>query len=226
MQSTTRVTDALSLHKYPAVETHAGDFRQSVRAGLPSRLASSEVNQWRLRNFAHLVRGVPAMLAAARAGVPHFYGVLALRVVRVDGTILDLGVVSHQMITTAGVNKLVAGMNATDTATFSTFKYHGFGSGATGPAIGDTTLGTEYTTEYTVNSTRPTGSQTTGGSSNVYRTVGTFTPDAAVSPTEMGLFSAASAGTLLDRFTFSAVALNGTGDSLQTTVDITLAAGS
>lgn len=181
---------------------------------------------WRLRNLPNLVAGVPRLLVARVMGIPHFYGVLRLRVRRADGTVLDLGRASHLMVTTAGVNKIVAGLNAGDTSTFSLFKFHGFGSGTTGPAITDTTLETEYTTQYAVNSTRPTGSQTTSGTANVYRSVGTFTPDASVSPSEMGLFSASSAGTLLDRFTFTAVALNGSGDSLTTTVDITFAAGS
>lgn len=224
--SLARPTSSLTLRRLAQAETHAGDLARSVAAGLPSINASAEVNAWRLRNLGHLLSSVPRLLVARAMGIPHFYGVLHLRVLRADGGVLDLGVASHLMVTTAGVNKIVAGLNATDTATFSIFKFHGFGTGATAPAIGNTTLGTEFTTEYQTNSTRPTGSQTTGADATVYRTVGTFTPDASVSPTEMGLFSASSAGTLLDRFTFTAVALNGTGDSLQTTVDITFAAGS
>lgn len=227
--SATPMRGTLTLQKIPqlpAVETHAPSLRQSVAAGLPSLSASAEVNAWRVRNLPNLLAGVGRLMVARALGIPHFYGVLGLRVLRADGSVLDLGVASHLMVTTAGVNKIVAGLNAGDTSTFSLFKFHGFGTGVVGPAIGNTALGTEATTQYAVDSTRPTGSQTTGADATVYRSVGTFTPDAAYSPTEMGLFSASSAGTLLDRFTFTAVALNGSGDSLQTTCDITFAAGS
>lgn len=198
----------------------------SIERGRPQKGLPKIVNEWREENVRHLLRGVGGLMMGKFAKTPHYYGVLYLRKFCADGGVLDYGVASHQLITTAGVNKIVAGLNASDTSTFSLFKFHGFGTGAVAAAIGDTALGTEATTEYAVNSTRPTGSQTTGGASNVYRSVGTFTPDAAFSPTEMGLFSASSAGTLLDRFVFTAVVLNGTGDSLQTTVDITFPAGS
>lgn len=210
---------------------HLTSFRgllASIRRGLPQRGLPREVNEWREENQRHLLRGVAGLAFDKLAGIPHFYGVLYLRKLCSDGLILDLGVASHQLITTAGVNKIVSGLNAVDTTTFPLFKFHGFGSGATAPAIGDTALQTEYTTEYNPNSTRPTGSQTVGGSNNIYRTVGTFTPDASVTTTEMGLLSQAATGggTLLDRFTYTGVPLNGTGDALQTTVDITFPAGS
>lgn len=199
---------------------------QSIARGLPSPRQPWAVNSWRLRNLPHLLAGTWRLTVVKALHIPHFYGVLYLRKICSDGRVLELGTASHLLITTAGVNKIVAGLNAGDTATFSLFKFHGFGTGVGAPAIGDTALGTEFTTQYATDNTRPTGSQTVGGSNNIYRSVGTFTPDAAASPTEMGLFSASSAGTLLDRFTFTAVALNGTGDQLVTTVDITFPAGS
>ena len=68
---------------------------------------------------------------------------------------------------------------------------------------------------------RPTGSQ--AHSTNTYTTVATFTPDASVATTEWGLLTQASnaGGTLLDHQVFSAINLNGTGDSLQTTYVLT-----
>jgi hypothetical protein len=202
---------------------------------------SQYVNKYKLRNLGPALRGtgwllvlymIRSLMLACSRGKRSFafmYGVLSIRVFRVDGTIHDLGVVCHLLITTAGVNKLVAGMNASDTATFSIFKFHGHGTGVGAPAVGDTALGTEATTQYNPDSTRPTGTQTTGGSSNVYRTVGVFTHDSgsAYSPSETGLFSQAATGggTLLDRFQYTAVPLQ-PGDSMQTTIDITLPAGS
>jgi shikimate 5-dehydrogenase len=110
--------------------------------------------------------------------------------------------------------------------TISTFNFHGYGTGGAAEAVGNTTLTTELTTEYVVNSTRPTGSQ--GASTNTYTTVGTLSPDSGgtIAITEHGIFSASSAGTLLDRSLFSAVNLVASADSLQTTYILTLPAGS
>ena len=74
---------------------------------------------------------------------------------------------------------------------------------------------------------RPTGSQTEGASANIYRTVGTLAPDATVAITEHGIFTQAATGggTLLDRSVFSAVNMV-SGDTLQSTYDLTFASGS
>jgi hypothetical protein len=126
------------------------------------------------------------------------------------------------------VNKVVAVMNTTDATTGINFKYHGFGTGGTAEAAGDTALVTEFTTQYAVDNTRPTGTQTVGGSSNIYRTVATFSPDSGgtLAVTEHGIFSAASAGTLLDRSLFSVVNVVAASDSITSTYDLTLPAGS
>lgn len=139
----------------------------------------------------------------------------------------DYGIVSRKVVTTAGVNKIVALMNTTDAVTGAAFKFHSMGTGTTAEAIGDTALVTELTTEYNPNSTRATGTQTVGGSNNIYSTVATNTLDSGTpAVTEIGLHSAASAGTLLDRFKFSAVNLTGAnGDGIQSTIQITFAAG-
>ena len=108
-------------------------------------------------------------------------------------------------------------------------RYHGFGTGTTAEAIGQTALITELTTQYTVDNTRLTGTQTEGGSANVYRTVATLSPDSGgtIAVTEHGLFDNATvgAGTLWDRSVFTAVNLVAGSDSLQVTYDLTLSAG-
>jgi hypothetical protein len=151
---------------------------------------------------------------------------LALVVMRGDtGAIEDYGVVSNRVVTTAGVNYIAADFNdgASD---ISSFDYHGLGTGGGAEAVGDTTLTTELTTEYTGN-VRATGTAS-NPSANVYRSVGTNTMDSGTpAVTEHGLFSASSAGTLLDRSLFSAINLVGAnGDSLQSTYSRTLTAGS
>ena len=151
---------------------------------------------------------------------------LALVVIRGDtGRIEDYGVVGNRVVTTAGVNYIAADFNdgASD---ISAFDFHGLGTGTTAEAVGDTALVTELTTEYTGN-VRATGTPS-NPSANIYRTVGTNTLDSGTpAVTEHGVFSASSAGTLLDRTVFSAINLVGAnGDSLQSTYSLTLTAGS
>lgn len=102
----------------------------------------------------------------------------------------------------------------------SAFKFHGLGTSAVAAAVTDTGCTTELTTQYNPDNTRATGTQTNNGS-NVYRTVGTNTVDAAVTINEFCLMSAASAGTMWTRILTGAIALS-SGDSLQTTYDLTI----
>lgn len=136
----------------------------------------------------------------------------------------DYGVVGHKVVTTAGVNYLVdAWQNSVE---LENFKYHGIGTGSTAEAAGDTALVTELTTEYNPDSTRATGTTTEGASANIFRSVGTNTLDGTpgASLREHGLFSAAAAGTLWDRTVYAAITLS-SGDSLQSTYDMTATAG-
>jgi hypothetical protein len=140
------------------------------------------------------------------------------------GEVTAYGVLSRRLITTVGVNFLVdAFQNLTE---IENFKFHGFGTGTTAEAVGDTALVTELTTQYAVDNTRPTGSQTEGAA-NVYRTVGTLSPDSGgtLAITEHGIFSANAAGTLWDRSVFAAVNLVAGSDSLQVTHESTCASG-
>lgn len=135
----------------------------------------------------------------------------------------DEVVLSRRVVTDVGVAYIVdAFQNLTEV---ENFKYHALGTGAGAEAAANTTLSTELTTEYTGN-VRATGS-TTENAANIYETVGTNTLDSGTpSITEHGVFSASSAGTLLDKSLFTAIALNGTnGDGLQTTYRLTFASG-
>jgi hypothetical protein len=135
----------------------------------------------------------------------------------------DFGIVSRRLITTAGVNYLVDAFQ--NTVEMENLKFHSLGTGSTAEAIGDTTLVTELTTEYTGN-VRATGTTTEGASANIYRTVATNTldgtPGAALR--EHGIHSASSAGTLWDRSVYGAITLS-SGDGLETTYDMTASAG-
>ncbi len=143
-----------------------------------------------------------------------------------DAEVLDLGVLSTRVVTNTGVLFLAAAFAAA--ATISNMKFHGFGIGTAAEGVAQTALQTEFTTEYAVDSTRPTGSQAnTIAMPAVYTTVGTFAPDSGgtLAVTEHGIFSAAAAGTMWDRSQFAAVNLASGADSLQVTYNLTLTAG-
>lgn len=202
-------------------------LREIVKYGFPQRGLSEEVNVWRTRNLRHLQRGVRRVAAARALGIATMYGTLRLVLHRgSDGAVLDLGLASMRVVTTAGVNYIVDAFQ--NTTELENLKYHGFGTGGTAEASGDTALVTELTTQYATDNTRPTGTTTEGASANIYRTVATLSPDSGgtIAITEHGVFSATSAGTLLDRTLFSAVNLVAASDSLQATYDLTLTAGS
>jgi hypothetical protein len=143
------------------------------------------------------------------------------------GEVTELGVLSTRVVTNTGVLFLAAAFAGA--ATISNMKFHGFGTGTAGEGVTQTALQTEFTTEYAVDSTRPTGSQAnTTVMPAVYTTVGTFSPDSGgtLPVTEHGIFSGATgANTMWDRSIFAAVNLVAGSDSLQVTYNLTLTAG-
>jgi len=195
--------------------------------GSPRRGLSDEVNRWRKSNQPNLARGLRKILPARALKIPHFYGTLFLSVFRADGLVVDLGLASLRVVTTAGVRFICDDFNAGSTDV-TNMKFHGIGTGAVAEAVGDTALGTEITTAYTTDNTRPTGTQAsaTVSTNATYTTVGTITVDASVAATEHGIFSQAATGggTLLDRSVFSVVNL-ASGDSLQATYVLTINSG-
>jgi len=204
------------------------DRRVISRFGLPSSEVSPEVNDWRLRNLPNLWRGIRRVKLADKLNLSTFYGALYLAVRRGDGTVVPLGLASLRVVTTVGVGYIVDAFQ--NIVELEEMKYHGYGTGTTAEAAGDTALVTELTTQYVTNSTRPTGTTTEGASANIYRTVATLTPDSGgtIAVTEHGIFSDVDVGqgVLLDRSVFSAVNLDSTnGDSLQTTYELTLPSG-
>lgn len=190
---------------------------------MPRRGLSDEVNEYRTRNLPNIYRGAKRVAAAGLVGVSTFYGALWLKKLRDDEVVTDYGLVSLQLVTTAGVTYICADI-AGGGSDSNLFKFHGFGTGTTAESTSDTALVTELTTQYATDNTRPTGSQS--ASTNTYTTVGTLTPDADVAITEHGIFTAITAGTLLDRTKFSAINLVAANpDSLQATYVFTLPAG-
>lgn len=199
---------------------------QILREVLPHFKQPRWLFWYKVRNLSNIWRGLRRILLARLTGLQIPEGILWAAVIKPGGQRIEYGLISTRVVTTAGVNKLVSGLNAVDTATFSIFKFHAIGTGALAEAAADTALGTELSTQYTVANTRATGTQTTGATANVYRTVGTNTVNAAVAITEHGILTQAATlgGTLLDRSVFTVINL-ANGDSLQVTYDLTLPAG-
>lgn len=162
-----------------------------------------------------------AVLESALSAI--VYRPLTERGLRGPCRVEDYGVVSRKVVTTVGVGYIVDAFQ--NLVELENMKYHGLGTGSTAEAAADTALVTELTTEYTGN-VRATGT-TAETSATVYSTVATNTLDSGTPVLrEHGVFSASSAGVLLDRSVFAAITLDGTvGDSLQTSYSFTLSAG-
>lgn len=211
------------LSAYPAREL---SLREIAHYGLPRRGLDERVNAWRRSNIRNLARGARRAAAARALNLSNFYGSLYLTHIRADGEIIEYGLASMRSVTTAGVNYIVDAFQTSTSIELENMKYHGLGTGAGAEATSDTALTTESTTALNPDSVRATGSTIEGGTANVYRTVGTLTFDNTAAIIEHGIFSqsATGGGTLLDRSTFSAVNVV-SGDSIQSTYDLTFASG-
>lgn len=200
-----------------------------IAHGLPNGNLEKEVRQWRFKNLPNLYRGLRTVILARSLKIPCLWGELYLsKFDGLTGRRIDFGLASLRVVTTAGVGFIIDAFQAL--VELETMKYHGIGTGTGAETADDTDLGTELTTEYSSDNTRATGSLAEGATANIFKSVGTNTLDSG-SPviTEYGLLSNATVGSgvLLDRSVFSAINLNGSaGDSLQSTYQFTLTAGS
>ena len=127
----------------------------------------------------------------------------------------DLGLISVNIVTNAGVNYVIDAMQ--NSATIHNLRWHGSGTSSTAEAVGDTGLGTET-------GSRVSGTQAEGASANIFQSVATLTYSSSLSITEHGLFSASTVGTLFDRSVFTPIAVN-TTTSIEFTYEWTLNAG-
>lgn len=142
---------------------------------------------------------------------------LMAKVIRADGSIEDLGIVSTKVVTNAFVQFLVDQLQSS-TGEVANFSWHGMGTSSTAENVTDTALGTQV-------ESRINGTQTEGASTNIYRTVATITATAARAVVEHGVFSAVTGGTLMDRSVFSVINL-ATNDAIQFTYELTVPSGS
>lgn len=128
----------------------------------------------------------------------------------------DLGLICTKVVTDAGVAYLVGCLTGANTS--NVFRHHASGTGTTAELATQTVLTTEV-------ASRTAGTQVVGSSANIYRTIGTIAYGSTFAVTEHGIFSAASAGTLLDRSMFAAINVIN-GDSIEFTYELTLPSGS
>lgn len=127
-----------------------------------------------------------------------FEGNLFAKVIRVDGTTKDLGLISKRLVTTAFCADMVDELITDSSGEWTEYKYHGSGTGTTAASTTDTIIETE------VNEARATGTQVESGSVG-YKTVGTQSYTGSHAITEHGVFNSDAAGILIDRHTFSAI---------------------
>jgi hypothetical protein len=196
------------------LEEHVEDIRlrflKPARSRVERLASQARIEMLRARIRTIQARSPMAVVEEALLGVPEAFrdGVFA-------GALL-----MPNLIVDAGENFLVdAWQNLVE---LENMKFHGIGTGAVAAAEANTALGTELTTQYNPDNTRATGSLTEGASPNIFRTVGTNTVDATAAVTEWGLLSQAATGggVLFSRVVFASISL-ASGDSLQTTWDLT-----
>lgn len=205
----------------PVLVSKHGFYAQGLPVGLPWRY---RLRTWwkevALRARLCLVGFVRGLLGTGIFGTSRLYA----SVLRRNGDIEHLGLLSTKVITDAGVAFLVDDWD-NNGADISTMNFHGCGTGSVAEAVGDTALGTESTTILNPDSTRATGTRSQPAA-NQYRTVGTLTFDGSGAITEHGILSQAATGggTLWDRSVFSAINV-ANGDSIQFTYTCTVSSG-
>jgi len=190
--------------------------------GINGKLATRHITPpgpglaWKLRNLPNIWPGLWRSNLARALRMPGLYGRLYARLFRADGSIVDYGLISTRVVTTAFVSFVVDQLQ-TETSVFGDFKYHDSGVGITDPAIGDTDI------ETTDGEARATGNQGEA-SATVYQSVGTISYTTTKAITEHGLFNASTGVTLMDRSEFAAINVVN-GDSIQYTYQLTVSAG-
>jgi hypothetical protein len=198
-----------------------------IRLGLPQVGLPAIVNLWRRANTPKLLRQAGRLALARRLGLPHFHGALYLRKLCANGDVVDYGLAGLRLVTNAGAGFIVDAFQ--NLVELENMKFHGIGTGSTAEAAGDTALVTELTTQYNPDNTRATGSLEEA-SAQVFRTIGTVTPDSGhpISLREHGVLSQAATGggVLLDRTVYALITLDTNGDALQATYTFTVNSGS
>jgi len=187
-----------------------------------------EVRRFKDQNQASIRAIYPDLQKASEIEFPVMIGGLFLRKITPDHT-LNFGLASLRVVTDEFVNHMVDALQDQSANTIDNFSFHGIGTGSTNdPAVGDSALESELSTEYDPDNTRASDSQGEGSSANIYQAVGTNSVDASVGIEEHGLFNVQTPGDsgelLMDRHTFSVINLSA-GESLESTYELTINSG-
>ena len=177
---------------------------------LARRIRKGKLPRGRVMNSKEVQSAIQDSL---RGCMTEIWGILSARVIRIGEKPLDLGVISVKKVTTAFRDYIVDSLQNSTTSPLSNFKYHACGTGTTAEANTQTALVTEV-------GSRQSGTQIEGATANIYKTVATITPGGTYAITEHGIFSANSAGTLMDRSLFSAINVS-PSDSIEFTYECT-----
>lgn len=139
-------------------------------------------------------------------------GMVETRLYGKDGELKEYREQEANLIVTTGKNAIADQLLASPTLTKPT--HMGIGTGTTSPAAGDTTLQTEVGTRQTFSTKTRTN--------NVVTMVGSFAAGNGTGAiTEAGIFTAATAGTMYSRITFSVIN-KGANDTLELTWTYTI----
>jgi len=224
MNSKTQASGTLATKVIPRYPTTDLSVQELDSLSKPSLSIPEIVSEWRVSNRENFDRGFDMVRTARRYSIPHFYGRLWVTHLPKDESPIHYGLASLRVVTDAGVNYIVDAFQNNEE--LENMKYHGIGTDNTSEVVGDTALQSELTTQYNPDNTRATGSTESGATLNIYRTIATNAVDAGVSIVEHGIFdqSGIGGGTLLDRSVFATITL-ASGDSLQTTYDLTFSSG-
>lgn len=201
-----------------------------LRVAAPQLELPDEVNNWREENRPALMNQVQtigyARDVARKHGLVYLWSQLWLRVKRAGSDeFLPYGLAGCKVVTDTGVEFIVDGFQ--NIVEIEIMKFHGIGTGVTAEAASQTALVTELTTQYIVDNTRATGTTAEGATGEIFQTVGTNTVDAASQLIrEHGVFTlaAVASGVMLDRTLFALITLE-SGDSLESTYELTFASG-
>ena len=194
-----------------------------AQLGLSGKLTARVVHapgpglRWKLSNFPKMWPGLWREALAKATKTPTFFGHLCARHIKADGSVVNYGLISTRLVTTAFVEFMVDQLQA-ETSEWGDFKFHDSGIGVTPAAVGDTDI------ETTDNVARATGSQTEGATGEIYKSVGTITYVGVLAITEHLLASQAAAATAMDHHVFSAINVVAT-DSIEFTYQLTVSDG-
>ena len=146
---------------------------------------------------------------------------LRIKVIKPWGEIIDYGKVSCRKFTQVGGGFIVDAFN--NSTEMENMKYHALGTSTAAEDNTHTALQTEITNTHYSGSARPAGSTEEGASAWIYKTIGTHTQTTAGDTiAEHGILSQAATGggVLLDRHTFTGIAL-AVNDQLVATYQLT-----